>query len=142
MSNTLPAEAFEQLPSAAGHSAHHHLRLIADRTSTRSSAEASTPFLDPKFWRWFVAYWQCRAGSTNAYAKNKNIGGRVEWEALARSWGESDGRCCWCGTEIGLGVRRGELPLATVEHLLPFRDGGLNLIENIGWACKPCNEQH
>jgi 5-methylcytosine-specific restriction endonuclease McrA len=57
---------------------------------------------------------------------------------------EDCGWCCeWCGKAIALGgkTRRNGMTLATLDHIIPVSRGGLNVTENLKWACVDCNSR-
>ena len=47
--------------------------------------------------------------------------------AEAQNW-----RCCYCGKNL-------EKHEATIEHVVPLRQGGANNWSNMAIACSPCN---
>lgn len=63
-----------------------------------------------------------RGGRSRPGRPNKRTRERVRERDL--------GRCCWCGSPA---------PDGTVEHLLPLSLGGRATMDNLRWACRPCN---
>lgn len=54
----------------------------------------------------------------------------AEWRR--RLWRPGVNRCCWCFAELGPAA-------ATLEHLVPVRDGGRTGPGNVALACADCN---
>lgn len=50
-------------------------------------------------------------------------------------------RCTWCGCEISDLLPRGHPQKATVDHVIPVRDGGPDVVENMVAACWRCNSR-
>lgn len=55
-------------------------------------------------------------------------------------WAKQAGKCVMCGKEmIPYGITRLKPNAASVEHLIPRRDGGPNTLGNVRLACRKCN---
>lgn len=45
-------------------------------------------------------------------------------------------RCRYCGTQIGMGARQ-----IHVDHIIPYAQDGLTVIDNLATACARCNHK-
>ena len=50
-------------------------------------------------------------------------------------------RCYICGILVKPGRKRGGLPLATLDHYIPFSKGGTHDLSNLRTCCMTCNNK-
>lgn len=64
-------------------------------------------------------------------ARDKAVG-YISVAVLDELFAAQSGRCAYCGRAIGPGFRH-------LDHIVPISAGGTNDVENLAWACPPCN---
>lgn len=89
----------------------------------------------PVYRIWLKVY---RATSPKYYSNREKrrillLQGIISTEILRHQFFSQDGRCFYCA--LGL---IGEVHM---EHMIPLSRGGLHVIENVVWACGPCNNR-
>jgi 5-methylcytosine-specific restriction endonuclease McrA len=57
---------------------------------------------------------------------------RVTKEQLEDRYEDFDGLCAYCRREMGIN--------SEIDHIIPMAKGGLDIIENLVYACSSCNQ--
>jgi 5-methylcytosine-specific restriction endonuclease McrA len=67
-------------------------------------------------------------------------GGTHSWRKLrARALRELPLFCAFCGIALDPMAARGSQHAAELDHIVPAKYGGQEVITNVQWACAPCN---
>lgn len=81
---------------------------------------------------------QQRAYTANQYAVINGVEGEITKEDVSRQLELQQGRCFYCGIEMDLDGSNAKYS-ASIEHMIPMSQGGLNVAENIVMSCRSCN---
>lgn len=69
-------------------------------------------------------------------------GGTHAWRKLrARALRELELACVFCGTVLDPSAPRGSLTAPELDHIVPAKLGGQDVMSNVQWACSPCNRR-
>lgn len=74
----------------------------------------------------------CNSGKSKTCTKIKRKHYSTEQRKMI--YKKYDGRCQLCGREI-------EFQFATLDHVIPLAQGGIDSLDNVQLACKCCNRQ-
>lgn len=82
----------------------------------------------------------CAYHSQKRRCEKKGVATDYTFQELTTTF---NGACFYCNMPI---VRRksertNSLPLAHLDHYIPLSKGGLNTLDNVVWACQPCNNK-
>lgn len=76
----------------------------------------------------------------NRRARKTENGGTHTADELIERFIEQQGLCYWCDKELIDPFQKGGCKRQThLDHVIPLKRGGRNSIENLVWACQPCN---
>lgn len=74
--------------------------------------------------------YQQRTGSTHSWRKLR-----------ARALRELPLICTFCGIELDPVARRGSATAPELDHIVPAKLGGEEVLSNVQWTCSPCNRR-
>lgn len=73
-------------------------------------------------------------------AYEQRTGGTHQWRLLRkRALRELPLGCVFCGIALDPSAPRGSKTAPELDHIVPAKFGGPEVIENVQWACSPCN---
>jgi 5-methylcytosine-specific restriction endonuclease McrA len=70
----------------------------------------------------------------------QRTGSTHQWRKLrARALRELPLVCVFCSTALDPSAPRGSRQAPELDHIVPAKYGGPDVIENVQWTCSPCN---
>lgn len=72
----------------------------------------------------------------------QRTGSTHQWRLLRkRALRELPLACVFCGTVLDPSAPRGSKTAPELDHIVPAKRGGPDVIENVQWTCSPCNRR-
>lgn len=79
---------------------------------------------------------------TGASGYQQRTGGTHSWRKLrARALRELPLVCVFCEVQLEPGARRGSRFAPELDHIVPAKFGGQDVLSNVQWTCSPCNRR-